>query len=114
MTEYLILFAKLLPLLIAIESGGNPNAIGDGGLAVGILQIHPCVVEDVNRLLNHKTFDLEDRYDPAASITMCRIYLFHHWKRGNRDLLSLGCRWNQPYAPDNPKYRAKLKERNER
>ena len=30
----------LLPLLATVESGGDPNAVGDGGAARGLYQIH--------------------------------------------------------------------------
>ena len=39
----------LLAALISVESAGNDMAVGDGGLAIGALQIHQCVVADVNR-----------------------------------------------------------------
>jgi hypothetical protein len=42
----------LLAALIAVESGGDPTAIGDEGKALGILQIHKCVVDDVNKTYN--------------------------------------------------------------
>jgi len=41
---------QLISALIIVESNGRDSAIGDGGLAVGPLQIHRGVVEDVNRL----------------------------------------------------------------
>lgn len=40
---------NLISALIAVESGGNDLAIGDGVRAIGPLQIHRCVVEDVNK-----------------------------------------------------------------
>ena len=40
----------LLAALLAVESGGNDHAIGDHGRAVGALQIHAAVVDDVNRI----------------------------------------------------------------
>ena len=33
-----------------VESNSNPRAIGDGGKAFGIVQIHNIAVKDVNRL----------------------------------------------------------------
>jgi hypothetical protein len=42
--------AAFLAALLAVESGGNDLAIGDGGRARGALQIHAAVVRDVNRL----------------------------------------------------------------
>lgn len=70
----------LMPLLVAlcqIESNHNPSAIGDNGQAVGILQIHPEVVIDVNRI--YKTnFVLADRTDPSKSQAMAKMYLLHY------------------------------------
>lgn len=67
--------AKLIMALLAVESsGGNDYAIGDGGLAHGALQIHPCVVDDVNRIYG-TNFRLSDRNNRAASIQMCELYL---------------------------------------
>jgi len=39
----------LLAALLAVESGGNDRAVGDSGRAIGALQIHAAVVQDVNR-----------------------------------------------------------------
>lgn len=55
---------RLLDALQTVESNGN--AIGDGGKAVGILQVHPCVVADVNRI--HGTRQI------------ARLYLSHYCK----------------------------------
>lgn len=40
----------LMKAISIIESSGNPEAIGDNGRALGHLQIHACVVNDVNRV----------------------------------------------------------------
>ena len=63
--------------LIQIESGGDPSAIGDNGKAVGCLQIHPCVVEDVNRIYNQQ-FTLADRYNETKSKSMAVLYIVHY------------------------------------
>lgn len=57
--------------LIRTESNGNPNAIGKTG-DVGILQITPIYVADVNRIA-HTHYTLEDRYDPDKSLEMFNI-----------------------------------------
>ena len=77
MTE---LLAILIPILMQIESNNNPNAIGDNGDAVGILQIHEIMVDDVNRIIGTEVFDYDDRTDKNASIAMCKIYLNHYGK----------------------------------
>lgn len=47
-----------LKALSLVESSGRANAIGDGGKALGLLQIHSALVSDFNRLnrtnLKHK------------------------------------------------------------
>lgn len=47
-----------LEALSLVESSGRANAIGDGGKALGLLQIHSALVSDFNRLnrtnLKHK------------------------------------------------------------
>jgi len=67
----------LLAALIAAESSGNAQAIGDGGKAFGVLQIHAGVVVDVNRIAG-TNYRHADAFDPALAATMCRIYLGHY------------------------------------
>ncbi len=67
----------LIPILMTVESGNDPNAVGDAGLAVGVLQIHPCVIEDVNRIYQ-KEYKLADRFDVEKSEEICRLYLQHY------------------------------------
>ncbi len=70
---------KLIPALIAVESAGRSDAIGDGGRAVGCLQIWPIMVRDVNRIAG-TAYTLADRLDREKSIQMARIYLTHYAK----------------------------------
>lgn len=66
--------AALLAALLAVESGGNDLAIGDGGRARGALQIHAAVVADVNRI--HKTrYTHRDMHDRAKAVRVCELYL---------------------------------------
>ena len=69
----------LLPALEQVESGGRWWVKGDGGNAVGILQIWPIMVEDVNRIAG-TSYTLQDRYSPARSREMARIYFRHYGK----------------------------------
>lgn len=70
----------LLDAIIQVESGGNPNAVGDSGKAVGIMQIWPIMVEDINRILNKNVYTLEDRYNPNKSVEMYNIFMEHYCK----------------------------------
>lgn len=76
----------LLIMAIAwIESGGNKHAIGDNGEAVGILQIHTIMVDDVNRInkLNNakQRFEYNDRKNPGDSADIFYIYTLHYSKQ---------------------------------
>lgn len=67
----------LIAALITVETGGcrNPDlAIGDGGLAIGALQIHRAVVVDVNRIagISYTHAQMTNR---VAARRVCEIYL---------------------------------------
>lgn len=68
---------NLIAALIAVESSGNDIAIGDGGKALGPLQIHRAVVVDVNRITgsNHRWQDMTNR---ALAVRVCSDYLAHY------------------------------------
>lgn len=76
-----------LEILKQIESGNNAQAVGDGGKAVGVLQIWPVMVEEVNRI-SGKKFTLEDRFNVDKSEEMAKIYLNYYLnleeKRGHQ------------------------------
>lgn len=73
---------ELIMVLIVIESGGDLNAVGDNGKAVGVLQIHKEYVDDCNRIsqLHSKNtiYTYEDREDRDKSIEMTLLYLEHY------------------------------------
>lgn len=70
---------RLLPALIQVESGGEYRAVGDHGKAVGVLQIWPVMVQDVNRIAGTR-YTLSDRLNHAKSVEMARIFLRHYGK----------------------------------
>jgi len=68
----------LINAMIHVESRGNDSAYCASENAVGCLQIRPCMLYDVNRILK-KTgrnihYTLSDRYDRNRSIEMFYIY----------------------------------------
>ena len=77
---------RLIPALIAVESDGNVDAVGDNGEAVGILQIHKCVVDDLNIWLakDEPHYIYADRFDPHYSKLMCIRYLKHYSRQYER------------------------------
>ncbi len=67
------------------ESRGDANAIGDSGKAVGVLQIHPIMVREANRIVamnggEKDLYSYEDRYDRDKSIEMFKIVQDYHNK----------------------------------
>lgn len=88
---------ELIMILIMVESGGNNLAVGDNGLALGCLQIHQCVIDDVNRIYG-TSYVHEDAYDRDKSIDICYKYL-SYWgteKRLGRKptLMDMSLIWN--------------------
>jgi hypothetical protein len=67
----------LLDAIEAVESGGDPNAIGDGGRAVGAYQIWKIYVDDVNNINTFgPKYNYEDRWDRNKSRAMAKAYLY--------------------------------------
>tara|TARA_R110000796_G_scaffold49529_1_gene118124 strand:+ start:1087 stop:1641 length:555 start_codon:yes stop_codon:yes gene_type:complete len=68
----------LLDAMIHIESSNNDSAYHVGEDAVGCLQIRPCMVFDVNRILSkqnkHTQYTLIDRWDRDKSKEMFHVY----------------------------------------
>jgi len=71
--------AGLWEAVCAVESGGNPLAVGDGGRAAGIAQIWAITVKDTNRFAGTK-YTLNDRFDPEKSRQIFRLYTEHYGK----------------------------------
>ena len=88
----------LIPVLVTMESRGNPHAIGDDGEAVGILQIHEIMVDDVNRIVGCELFKYSDRVNPEKCYNMARVYFGHYSKnlKGSKVdiLVAMARQWN--------------------
>ena len=67
---------KIVSALIQVESEGITNAVN--GNAVGILQIKPITVREVNRILKGEVYTLADRYSPEKSKDMAMVF-FTYW-----------------------------------
>ncbi len=72
--------------------------MNDAEHAVGLYQITPIFVDDINRLIGKEKFTLDDRYSALASETMIFIYLNHYARAQrlgheatNQDLAALHC-----------------------
>lgn len=69
--------SNLISALIVVESSGNDLAIGDGGRAIGPLQIHKAVVLDVNRITGSH-YRHQDMTNRAQARAVCEAYLRHY------------------------------------
>jgi len=91
---------KVIDNLIVIESGGKADAVGDRGLAVGILQIHPIMIREANRILGREAFTIADRLNPAKSRQVAKVFLAYQVDRYKKkhgeypSELRLACSWN--------------------
>ena len=68
----------IMNAIIEVESNNNDSAYRANEDAVGCLQIRKCMVDDVNRILKRRKFDLRftynDRWSRDKSIYMFEIY----------------------------------------
>jgi len=65
------------------SNGQNSDAFVENHCrALGIAQITPIVVRDVNRILRCKAFSLTDRLDWKASREMFNVYCKHYYPNG--------------------------------
>jgi hypothetical protein len=80
---------KLILAIAIIESSLNPSAVGDGGKAVGIMQIHPCVITDVNYFCK-SNYKNSDRRDTEKSFEICQKYLTY-WGSVYEERTALKC-----------------------
>lgn len=72
---------ELIQAMAFVESGGDPEIMGDldlGAPSVGLLQIRPIMVREVNRILKNKGLDQRfkkhDRKSADKSIEMFNIW----------------------------------------
>ena len=83
--------SNLISALIIVESSGNDLAIGDGGRAIGPLQIHKAVVIDVNRITG-SSYRHQHMTNRAQARAVCEAYLRHYGKGATPEQLAR--RWN--------------------
>lgn len=90
---------ELINALIIVESQGNASAIGDENLgepSIGVLQIRPIMVREVNRILKLKRskirFKRKDRFSRTKSIEMFRIWKEFHYDDADFEVIARN--WN--------------------
>lgn len=72
-------FARALKAILWVESGGDPNAVGDGGRALGPYQIHKGYWSDATRFLG-VSWPYSDARDPLKATMAVRAYTEHYAK----------------------------------
>jgi len=90
---------NLIEALIQVESRGKENAVGDkhlGKPSIGVLQIRPIMVKEVNRILGKskkkKRFTLKDRFSRKKSIEMFKVWLGYY--HNNSSFEEIARCWN--------------------
>lgn len=68
---------SLILAVAAVESGGNPSAVGKHG-ELGLLQITQAVVDDCNRIQKAVRFEHQDALQPELAEAMFRIYVGYY------------------------------------
>lgn len=88
-------FDSILEAMILVESRGDSMAIGDTHLrqpSIGVLQIRPIMVKEVNRISAKrrlgKEFSLDDRYSKTKSIEMFNIWREYHHPDNNYEAIA--------------------------
>ncbi len=100
---------NIVEALIIVESQGNDSAVGDvhlGEPSIGVLQIRPIMVREVNRILKLKgskhRYKNKDRFSRDKSIEMFTIWKEFHHKDSDYERIARS--WNGgPKGPKNPK-----------
>ena len=70
-------FERLLDTIARIESHGDPNAVGDGGRALGAYQIHRTYWQDGTELLG-ADWPHRDAADPKKARRVVKAYVLHY------------------------------------
>lgn len=91
-TRSTITLGALADAICAVESGGRSDVIGDSGLAVGAFQIHPIMVDDVNRILGRREFTLYDRWSKERSRQTFLVFATHYGRGKSAEWIARA--WN--------------------
>ena len=86
----------LVEAIIQVESRGDSTAVGDRGWAIGVLQIWPIMVREVNRILEKDGSDVRYGYTDRLSVQKS-IEMFHIWREyyhPNSDWETIARCWN--------------------
>jgi hypothetical protein len=83
---------RLLLAIIKIESNGNPSVINWKEQAMGLLQIRPCMLKEVNRIVGYEKYSTKDCLDSLRSIEIYRVVQAYY--NPTNDLKTGAILWN--------------------
>lgn len=101
----------LLNAVMAVESNFDTMAYNAKENAVGVLQIRPIMVREVNRLLGEDKYTLKDRWNKAKSIEMFNV-IRSHTKNPTDEMIARNWNggWNGHKKQSTLKYWNKVKK----
>ena len=101
---------SLIEAIIHVESRGDSMAYNAGEDAVGVLQIRPIMMREVNRLLGYNKYTLDDRWSKSKSIEMFNVIKDHTTNPTNERLArNWNGGWNGYKKKSTLKYWQKVK-----
>lgn len=101
---------SLIDAIIHVESRGDSMAYNKREDAVGVLQIRPIMVREVNRLLGYDKYKLSDRWNVAKSKEMFNVIKAHTTNPTNERLArNWNGGWNGYKKKSTLKYWQKVK-----
>lgn len=102
---------NLIAAIIYVESRGDSMAHNKREDAVGVLQIRPIMLREVNRLLGYDKYNLEDRWSKKKSIEMFNVIKNHTTNPTDEKLArNWNGGWNGYKKQSTLKYWNKVKE----
>ena len=69
---------SLISAIMFVESSYRPNAYNATSGATGCMQIMPVMVAEVNRIIGHEKYTLQDRWNCETSVDMFLVWKNHH------------------------------------
>lgn len=103
------ILAVVIEALCLVESNGNPKAVN--GECLGILQITPIMIADLNRIAGREKWKKADCFSAAKSKVMALEYLIHYsedwmdvpslallWKKGPTGMMRGRSKADKSYA----------------
>ena len=101
---------SLIEAIIHVESRGDSMAYNAKEDAVGVLQIRPIMMREVNRLLQENKYTLADRWSKSKSIEMFNVIKAHTTNPTNERLArNWNGGWNGYKKKSTLKYWQKVK-----